>query len=134
MLNKQEQLLTKLYRIILPVTDIEVAQNFYAQVLQQNGTRVSPGRHYFDLGGTILACYDPVADGDDLGQWQFHDNQYLYFSVPYLQDLWNRVNKAKHTALGPIETMPWGETLFYANDPFGNPICFVDEKTVFTGN
>ena len=36
--------------------------------------------------------------------------------------------------LGEIEKMPWGETLFYANDPFGNPICLVDEKTIFTGN
>ncbi len=26
-----------------------------------------------------------------------------------------------------------GERLFYARDPFDNPICFVDEKTVFTG-
>jgi uncharacterized glyoxalase superfamily protein PhnB len=32
-----------------------------------------------------------------------------------------------------IETRPWGERSFYARDPFGNPICFVDEKTVFTG-
>ncbi len=25
------------------------------------------------------------------------------------------------------------ERSFYARDPFGNPICIVDEKTVFTG-
>ena len=28
------------------------------------GSRVSSGRHYFDCGGTILACYDALADGD----------------------------------------------------------------------
>jgi hypothetical protein len=28
---------------------------------------------------------------------------------------------------------PWGERSFYAFDPFGNGLCFVDEKTVFTG-
>ena len=33
-----------------------------------------------------------------------------------------------------IADMPWGERLFYARDPFGNPICFVDEHTLFTGN
>ncbi|WP_096154142.1 MULTISPECIES: VOC family protein [Bacillus] len=32
-----------------------------------------------------------------------------------------------------IETQPWGERCFYAKDPFGNPICFVDESTVFLG-
>jgi hypothetical protein len=29
--------------------------------------------------------------------------------------------------------MPWGERMFWARDPFDNPISFVDEKTVFTG-
>ena len=28
---------------------------------------------------------------------------------------------------------PWGERSFYAFDPFGNGLCFVDETTVFTG-
>jgi hypothetical protein len=34
---------------------------------------------------------------------------------------------------GQIALRPWGERSFYAKDPFGNPICFVDEQTVFTG-
>lgn len=33
-----------------------------------------------------------------------------------------------------IATMPWGEKMFYAKDPFGNPISFVDASTVFTGS
>jgi uncharacterized glyoxalase superfamily protein PhnB len=33
-----------------------------------------------------------------------------------------------------IDSMPWGERLFYARDPFGNPICFVDEETLFLGS
>jgi hypothetical protein len=28
---------------------------------------------------------------------------------------------------------PWGERCFYAFDPFGNGLCFVDETTLFTG-
>jgi len=52
----------KLFRVILPVTDIEKARTFYGLVLGTPGERVSPGRHYFDCGGTLLACYDPVAD------------------------------------------------------------------------
>ena len=54
----------RLYRVILPVRDIERAVQFYGKLLGLAGQRVSPGRHYFDCGGTILACYDPVADGD----------------------------------------------------------------------
>jgi hypothetical protein len=30
--------------------------------------------------------------------------------------------------------MPWGETMFYALDPFGNPISFVEAGTEFTGS
>ena len=55
----------RLYRIILPVKNIDKAENFYSRILNQKGIRVSPGRHYFNLGGTILACYDPKADGDE---------------------------------------------------------------------
>ena len=50
----------RLFRVILPVTDIEEAKKFYELVLGIAGERVSPGRHYFDCGGTVLACYDPV--------------------------------------------------------------------------
>ena len=57
-----------LYRVILPVSDIEVAARFYSYVFEDAGERVSPGRHYFDCNGVILACYDPSADGDDVGQ------------------------------------------------------------------
>jgi hypothetical protein len=53
-----------LFRVILPVSDIEAAASFYARLLEMPGTRVSSGRHYFDCGGTILACYDALADGD----------------------------------------------------------------------
>jgi predicted enzyme related to lactoylglutathione lyase len=53
-----------LFRVILPVGDIEHAAKFYSAVLGSDGRRVSPGRHYCDCEGTIFACYDPEADGD----------------------------------------------------------------------
>lgn len=34
----------------------------------------------------------------------------------------------------PIAEMPWGERLFYARDPFGTPLAFVDAETVFLGH
>lgn len=124
----------KLYRMIFPVGDIDKAEKFYSKILKQKGIRVSPGRHYFNLGGTILACYDPKADGDKQGNWKFHENQYIYISVSNLESVRNEMKKFDCKFLGEIEKMPWGETLFYANDLFGNPICLVDEKTIFTGN
>ena len=125
----------RLYRVILPVSDISQAEAFYGRVLETSGQRVSPGRHYFDCGGTILACYDPLADGDSLDEgWHHHPNQYIYFAVSDLEATFDRAKAAGCREIDEkIETMPWGERLFYAKDPSGNPICFVDEETLFTG-
>lgn len=30
-----------------------------------------------------------------------------------------------------IETQPWAERSFYCSDPFGNKLCFVDDRTLF---
>ncbi len=30
--------------------------------------------------------------------------------------------------------VPWGERMFWARDPFENPISFVDAETIFTGS
>jgi predicted enzyme related to lactoylglutathione lyase len=123
-----------LYRVILPVPDIDRAAAFYGAVFGAPGQRVSPGRHYFDCGGTILACYDPVADGDGAhGGWHFHPLQYLYFAVPDLEAVLARVQEAGGIIDGGIEKMPWGERMFYATDPFGSRISFVAEGTLFTG-
>ena len=123
----------RLFRVILPVSDIDRAAAFYGRILASSGQRVSPGRH-FDCGGTILACYDPEADGDSLnGGWRPHYNQYLYFSVSDLEAARKQASAAGCREIDAIARMPWGERLFYAKDPFGNPISFVDEATVFTG-
>ena len=123
---------TKLYRVIVSVSDIEKAAAFYSQLLQQPGDRVSPGRHYFECDGTILACFDPRADGDDFDAQP--NPGHLYFAVADLEAALARARNAGCSALDEqIDTRPWGERSFYANDPFGNPLCFVDERTVFTG-
>jgi catechol 2,3-dioxygenase-like lactoylglutathione lyase family enzyme len=125
----------KLHRVILPVRSIEKAIEFYQTLFDMKGVRVSTGRHYFNLGGTIVACYDPMADEDDSApDWKPHFNQYFYFSTRQLEKVFERLKRIDDNLIQqPIETMPWGERLFYAKDPSGNPICFVDETTVFTG-
>ena len=121
--------------MILPVSDIDVAAKFYSHVFEDEGERVSPGRHYFNCGGTILACYSPAADGDDLGSgWSFHENQYVYFSVPDLEAVRGRIVEAGGHNLTDIESMPWGETMFYAVDPLGSRLSFTRSDTLFTGS
>jgi catechol 2,3-dioxygenase-like lactoylglutathione lyase family enzyme len=122
----------RIYRVILPVSSIERAAEFYAGLLGLRGRRVSPGRHYFDCGGVILACFEPRADGDS---WEPRPNQdHVYFAVADLEEVFARAQAAGCSWLEErIESRPWGERSFYARDPFGNPICFVDEATLFTG-
>ncbi len=122
----------KIFRVILPVSDVERAAKFYEEVLGFSGERVSPGRHYFECGGVILACFDPRADGDERDSVPNPDH--VYFAVDDLEATFARAGRAGCVRLEEkIETRPWGERSFYIKDPFGNPICFVDAKTVFTG-
>ena len=124
----------RLYRVILPVSDIDRAAAFYGQLFDQPGFRVSPGRHYFHCGGTILACFDPRADGDAFESRANGEGVHYYFAVHDLEAVFARAKAAGCQELeDDIETRPWGERSFYARDPFGNPICFVDEKSTFTG-
>jgi catechol 2,3-dioxygenase-like lactoylglutathione lyase family enzyme len=131
----------RLYRVLVPVSDIDAAQRFYELVLGSIGTRVSPGRHYFDCEGTVLACLDPQADGDGYDAKQ--NPEPLYLAVRDLDDTYQACKRAgAHFAkgsppgvgpLGEIATRPWGERSFYASDLFGNPLCFVSVDSIFTG-
>jgi len=123
----------KLFRVILPVRAIDPAARFYEQALGIPGKRVSDGRHYFQCGETILACFSPREDGDDFDLPPNPDH--VYFAVDDLEAAHKRCTEAGCKRLdAEIKTRPWGERSFYAEDPFGNKICFVDEKTKFTAN
>src|SRR5688500_17393622 len=122
----------RLFRVILPVSDIERAVRFYSEVLDIPGERVSLGRHYFDCGGTIPACFDPSADGDGFLATPHPDH--VYFAVDDLEATHARASRAGCSTLDKsIQTRPWGERSFYASDPFGNPLSFVDAGTVVRG-
>jgi hypothetical protein len=34
---------------------------------------------------------------------------------------------------GDVSVKPWGERSFYAEDPWGNPLCFVEAGTEYAG-
>ncbi len=130
----------RLFRLILPVSDIDHAARFYSVILDQPGRRISNGRHYFDCGGVILACFDPQGDGD--GYAPTPNPEWLYFAVDHIEKTYDACKTAGASfcedsvhgaASGDIVTRPWGERSFYVHDPFGNKICFVDAATVYRG-
>lgn len=124
--------MTRIYRIILPVSDIEQATRFYRDLLGILGQRVSGGRHYFDCGGVILACFDPRSDGDGFDAQSNPDH--IYFAVSDIDAVFERAHRLNCQEIEPkVAVRPWGERSFYFKDPFGNPICIVDERTIFTG-
>jgi uncharacterized glyoxalase superfamily protein PhnB len=121
----------RLFRVILPVNNIDQAAEFYGRLLEQPGRRVSPGRHYFDCGEVILACFDPSRED---GYQAKPNPEHIYFAVADLKAAFERAHSLNCREIDNTPAkQPWGETSFYFVDPFGNQICFVDEKTVFTG-
>ena len=130
----------RLYRVIMPVGDLEPAVQFYSALLGQPGARISGGRHYFTCGDVTLAVYSTLGDGD---RGQPRPNfGHVYFAVENLEEIYQRAQQLGGLStetgdgrlpMGEIATRPWGERSFYLNDPFGNPLCFVDSTTLFTG-
>jgi catechol 2,3-dioxygenase-like lactoylglutathione lyase family enzyme len=117
--------------VILPVPKIDDAAQFYEKALGMTEERVSDGRHYFRCGEVILACFSPRDDGDDFDLPPNPDH--IYFAVDDLEAVFAQSQRAGCKRLDDASgSRPWGERSFYAEDPFGNKICFVDEKAVFT--
>lgn len=130
--------MARIFRVIMPALELDRSVSFYQQVLGEQGMRISPGRHYFMCGGVILAVYNPKADGDSTEPRPNFDH--VYFAVADLESFYQRAEQAGGLStvigdgdqpMGKIARRPWGERSFYMKDPSGNPICFVDEATLF---
>jgi predicted enzyme related to lactoylglutathione lyase len=128
----------KLFRIILQVDDLDKAEAFYGKLLNDPGRRIPyASRHYIDCGSVILALVDPTPGGEE--PKPLPDN--IYFAVANLDDAFARARElgclssddVHGASAGEIVVRPWGERSFYVYDPWGNGLCFVDEKTLFTG-
>jgi hypothetical protein len=85
----------------------------------------------------ILALLDPAPGG----RGPSPNAVDLYFSVSSLEEVHQRARKLGWLATedvhdesaGEIVIRPWGELSFFAKDPCGNGLCFVDAKTLYTG-
>ena len=128
----------KMFRIALQVGDLSAAAAFYSKLLDDPGIPIPRGsRHYFNCGPMILALVD-VAKGGEQPQ---PTPDYIYFAVNNLEEIYERAKALNCLATdryhdqnaGEILKRPWGELSFYCEDPWGNGLCFVDEKTLFTG-
>lgn len=133
-LNTREQALVdvRLFRIVIPVDDLEVGVSFYSAVFGVSGKRVSPGRHYFSSGQATVCIYSAIEDGDP--ERVGPNPTPMYFLSTDVEEIFERVKLIPGLrVIGDLATRPWGERSFYVNDPFGNALCFVDSNTVFTG-
>jgi catechol 2,3-dioxygenase-like lactoylglutathione lyase family enzyme len=124
------------FRLNVEVGDLDAAAVFYTKLLGVQG-RNQPGRRcYFDCGPVTLQ----VLDVSSIRQ-PHPAAKALYFTVKDLEGASERAKAlgclsredVHDAAGGGIVVRPWGERSFYAEDPWGNPLCFVEEGTVYTG-
>src|SRR5687768_9607192 len=95
----------KLYRVILQVSDLDEAAEFYAKLLGSEGRRIRGGfRHYFDCGPVILALVDPSADDEEARPNP--DN--IYFSVKDLEAVHQRASALGCLSTGDVHGEPAG--------------------------
>ena len=130
-----------LYRIILQVDNLDRAEEFYGKLLGDHGRRIhGASRHYIDCGPVILALVD--VNGENIPGLQPKPlPDYIYFAVNDIEACYERARELQclstedvhGDSAGDLVTRPWGERSFYAHDPWGNGLCFVDESTLFTG-
>ncbi len=124
------------FRLNVEVGNLQSAVSFYTQLLGIEGRKQAGSRCYFECGPVTLQ----VLDVSSLRQ-PHPAPKALYFAVNDLEAIYERARILKCLASedvhdapsGGIAVRPWGERSFYAEDPWKNPLCFVEEGTVYTG-
>jgi predicted enzyme related to lactoylglutathione lyase len=125
----------RLFRLNIEVGDIDRAASFYSDLLGIEG-RPQPGsRCYFRAGPVTLQIVEAPEESRRLAA------KALYFLTGDLDGAHNRAQALGCLSSEMVHGMsggepavrPWGERSFYADDPWGNPLCFVEEGTVYQG-
>jgi predicted enzyme related to lactoylglutathione lyase len=136
MVATKETDIPQLFRINVEVADLAAAVSFYTRLLGVQGRPQRGARCYFDCGPVNLSVLDVSSVRPP-----HTAAKALYFTVHDLEAAFERAkalgclaSEEVHDAPGGgIVVRPWGERSFYATDPWGNPLCFVEEGTVYTG-
>jgi len=126
----------QLFRLNLEVGDLDRAERFYATLLGVEGRRQAGARVYFQAGPVTLQVVDVSGRGAP-----HPAPKALYFTVRDLEAAFDRARElgclsreSVHDAPGGgIVVRPWGERSFYAEDAWANPLCFVEDGTVYAG-
>ena len=122
-----------LFRINIEVGDIAQATKDWSALLGIPGRGQAGSRTYFTTGAVTLQVVQhetphPAAKA-------------LYFLVDDLDAVharakklgWLSKEKVHGEPGGAISVRPWGERSFYAEDPWKNPLCFVQTGTTYPG-
>ena len=121
------------FRLNVEVADLEEAIRFYTKLLGFQGRKQPGARVYYECGPVTLQVVQ-IAQPHTAAKA-------LYFTVTDLEAIFERAKElgclsqeSVHDAPGGgIVVRPWGERSFYVEDPWKNPLCFVEEGTVYPG-
>lgn len=122
-----------LFRLNIEVGDLAAAQRFYETLFNTTGRGQAGHRFYINAG--------PVAFQVVTSAHPHRAAKALYFTTADLEATHARAASLNclSTELvhglkgGEISVKPWGERSFYVEDPWGNPLCFVEARTVYAG-
>ena len=123
----------RLFRLNVEVGDIDRAAAFYAELLGLEGRPQMGARCYFRAGPVTLQVVQTPAPHPAA--------KALYFAVADLAEVHGRASAlgclsgemVHGSPAGEPVVRPWGERSFYAGDPWGNPLCFVEDGTIYEG-
>ena len=124
------------FRLNIEVGNLEEAITFYTRLLGIQGRKQAGSRCYFNCGPVTLQVLDVSSVREPHAAAKA-----LYFTVSDLDAAFQRAGELNcvsretvHDAPGGgIVVRPWGERSFYVEDPWKNPLCFVEEGTVYAG-
>lgn len=122
------------FRLNIEVGDLEQAIAFYSKLLDLQGRKQPGSRVYYTCGAVMLQVVQVPGPPHPAAKALYFTVKDLEAAFARAQELGCLSRESVHDAPGGgIVVRPWGERSFYVEDPWSNPLCFVQEGTVYTG-